>query len=75
MIFKKQLHNVKKNIDQFNFFVDITGNGQGSSKKIAQNTCCLSIVRQLFHMGIIGPSGTKIGSQKPNANKVCFFLI
>lgn len=38
----------------------LTGRGQGSSKKVAESTCALSLVRQLFHSHLIGPySGEK----------------
>ncbi|KAL7079809.1 hypothetical protein ACQ4LE_000922 [Meloidogyne hapla] len=42
----------------------IYGRGQGSTKKIAETTCALSIVRQLFHIGAIPSSSDKLPSNK-----------
>lgn len=32
-----------------------TAHAQGSSKKVAESSCALSLIRQLYHSGIIGP--------------------
>lgn len=54
----------------------MSGNGQGSSKKVAQTLCALSIVRQLFHMGILGPADQQNVPKKPTASAVSgFFLL
>ncbi|KAF7634499.1 hypothetical protein Mgra_00006070 [Meloidogyne graminicola] len=42
----------------------IYGRGQGSTKKVAETTCALSIVRQLFHIGAIPASSDKQPSNK-----------
>ncbi|CAK5111499.1 unnamed protein product [Meloidogyne enterolobii] len=42
----------------------IYGRGQGSTKKIAEATCALSIVRQLFHIGAIPSSSDKLSPTK-----------
>lgn len=40
-------------------FVEITGRVTGSNKQSASKSCALSIVRQLYHFGVIEPfSGT-----------------
>lgn len=41
----------------------MNGRGQGSNTKIAKASCALSIVRQLFHMGVI-PSSSEPISKK-----------
>jgi ATP-dependent RNA helicase A len=45
----------------YNYFfgVDITAHETGSNKQTASKSCALSLVRQLFHLGVIEPySGT-----------------
>lgn len=32
---------------------EVSGRGQGSSKKVAESGCSMGIVRQLFHLGIL----------------------
>lgn len=44
---------------QFFLFSDITAHETGSNKQTASKSCALSLVRQLFHLGVIEPfSGT-----------------
>lgn len=41
------------------FFAEITGRETASNKQTASKSCALSLVRQLYHLGIIEPfSGT-----------------
>lgn len=35
------------------FFLDITGRETGSNKQTASKSCALSLVRQLYHLGVI----------------------
>ena len=35
------------------FYLAITGRESGSNKKLAAQSCALSVVRQLFHLGAI----------------------
>ncbi|KAI6231623.1 RNA helicase [Aphelenchoides besseyi] len=46
----------------------IRARGEGSSKKVAETTCALSIVRQLYHMGALKRSNEPIGYKKKNAS-------
>lgn len=35
------------------YISDITGREHGSNKQVASKSCALSLVRQLFHLGVI----------------------
>uniref|UniRef100_A0A915BYT3 Pontin n=1 Tax=Parascaris univalens TaxID=6257 RepID=A0A915BYT3_PARUN len=35
--------------------LEFTAHAQGSSKKVAESSCALSLIRQLYHSGIVGP--------------------
>uniref|UniRef100_A0A914H0Z7 RNA helicase n=1 Tax=Globodera rostochiensis TaxID=31243 RepID=A0A914H0Z7_GLORO len=49
----------------------INGRGLGSNKKIAETTCALSIVRQLYHMGALpGASGYQLSKKKTTAENL-----
>jgi hypothetical protein len=48
------------------------GRGEGSNKKVAETSCALTIVRQLFHMGVIGRANEV--KKKISAEDVCLFL-
>ena len=72
----------------FYIFIAIFGRGQGSTKRIAETTCALSIVRQLFHIGFLNKfikfisilgalpssSNKQPSNKKLNANNVCNFI-
>uniref|UniRef100_A0A183BY18 RNA helicase n=1 Tax=Globodera pallida TaxID=36090 RepID=A0A183BY18_GLOPA len=49
----------------------INGRGLGSNKKIAETSCALSIVRQLYHMGALpGASGYQLSKKKTTAENL-----
>ena len=50
--------------------LDVVGRGEGSNKKVAETSCALTIVRQLFHMGVIGRANEV--KKKISAEDVCF---
>lgn len=44
----------------------ISGRGEGSTKKVAEATCALSLIRQLYHLKAVGPADAK--SSKKNVD-------
>lgn len=54
---------------------NIQGRGEGSSKRMARFTCSLTLVRQLFHMGVL-PEANKVAAeanrQGSAACEVCY---
>ncbi len=52
------------------WFTDVSARVQGSNKQTASKSCALSLVRQLFHLGVIeGYTGEK---KKKTEDEVCF---
>lgn len=46
------------------YALEIYAREKGWTKALASKSCALSIVRQLYEMKFIGPSGTTVGTKK-----------